>query len=180
MCLHLAFQSILFRYKPKFPPTKSLSKTVCWRLLCLKLVTLNTTCSKQTLLAWPPLWVYTSAQSQAHAGLWFAKLTVTPWLRCYRRLCLTSKSVLVFFRPFTGSEEANCHQSYDPRKLNDTNNHMSREVAASLAEPPDESPAPVTILRAASRDPNQGTQLGYGWASDPQKPSGDKCVLLYC
>lgn len=70
---------------------------------------------------------------------------------CYRRLHLV-ESCLSFFL-LAGFEEANCHQSYNLREQNAVNKHMSREVAAPLVEILDENAAPVTILRAAPRDP---------------------------
>lgn len=63
----------------------------------------------------------------------------------YLRSHLVSGFVLVSLSSLPGFEETDCHESYNPRKLNAAN-HVGREVDASLAEPPDENSALVIHL----------------------------------
>lgn len=71
----------------------------------------------------------------------------------YIGLYLASGLVVIVLSLPTCFEEGNCHESYNPRKLNTASHHLNREVGASLVEPSDENPAPVITLMAASRDP---------------------------
>lgn len=72
---------------------------------------------------------------------------------CHRRLHLCANLCLSFFLLTSWFEEANCHQSYNLRKLNAVIKHKNREVVAPLVDLPDETLAPVTILRAVFREP---------------------------
>lgn len=68
--------------------------------------------------------------------------------------------------PLAGFEETNCHELYNCKELNATNNHMNTEADCSLVEPPDKNLALTNTLIAALQDPKQRAHLSNAQTSD--------------